>query len=203
MIAGTIHAACHKRWIYGEGYLSSVGEYFDVDLARLTRILKVIESSERPQIVLLQKHSPSGFARNACLVSSAWSTSYGALANPHWTVHRDFHYQCLFAAMAMLVDCGCERLRVGNLLCGEQWRRDAYLCLVEAVGNLRRLMRPDIEVFLEPRSHETAMVEEVDRTAGDFDMQEHRPIGINFHLLEGLNAAKIFIEPASGLTKLS
>jgi len=188
---------------YRQGYLSSVGEYFDVDLAKLTRILKVIESSDKPRIVLLQQQARDGVARNACFVSSAWSKSYGALANPYWTVHRDFHYQWLFGAMAMLVDCGCERLRVGNLLCGEQWRRDAYLCQVEAVGNIRRLMRSDIEVFLELRSHETAMVEEVDRTAGDFDMQEHRPIGINFQLLEGLNAAKLFIEPASGLTKPS
>jgi hypothetical protein len=40
------------------------------------------------------------------------------------------------------------------------------------------------------------MVEHLDRRESNFDMQDHRPVGINMYIFEGLNMRTVFVEKA-------
>lgn len=174
----------------------AIAEYFSVPSDRLKRALEILETEERPRIVLLQNTEPGANVGAATFFSSVWSKAYGNFGTPYGKVHRDFHYQCLFAAIAALVEAGCEHIRVENPMSGYPWRRDAYICLMEAFRNVQKNMNRRVSVCLEQGSCNERMVEHLDRNQPDYDMQEHRPVGICMHMFEGLNMRTVFVEKA-------
>jgi hypothetical protein len=173
-----------------------ISEYFSVPSDRLKRALESIETEEKPRIILLQNMGANANIGAATFFSSVWSKAYGNLGTPYGKVHRDFHYQCLFVAIAALVEAGCEHIRVENPMSGYRWREDAYICLMEAFRNIQKNMNRRVSVYLEQGSYNERLVERLDRNQPDFDMQEHRPVGICMHMFEGLNMRTVFIEKA-------
>lgn len=173
-----------------------IAEYFPVRSDVLERALDRLETHQHPGIILLQNTVPGARVGAVAFFSSVWSKSYAVVGTPYGKVHRDFHYQCLFAAFSALVEVGCTQIRVEHPMSEYRWRRDAYICLLEAVRNIQRYMNPAVRVHLETGSYHVRMVEELDRRESDFDMRAHRPIGINMYILEGLNMRTVFVEKA-------
>ena len=191
---GYAHAAGYPKCCSRAGS-ESFAERFSVPWDRLERALVLLEAGHRPEILLLQ-HPKTEVKVAVTFFSSVWSKAYEKVGTPYGKVHRDFHYQCLFAAMSALVEIGCTKIRVENPMSGHYWRKDAYVCLAEAVRNIQRLMNPSVFVHLEPGSYNEQMVKDVDDSQSAYNMQEHRPIGISMHLFEGLNMRTIFVERA-------
>lgn len=172
----------------------AIAEYFSLPPGRLERALQTLETEDRPQIAILQNTVPGAKVSAVAFFSSVWSQSYAKVGTPYGKVHRDFHYQCLFSAIAALVEVGCERIRVEPPMSGYLWRRDAYICLLEVVRNIQKNMNRRATVHLEPGSYDARMVESLDRERDDHDMQEHRPVGTGMHIFEGLNMRTVFVE---------
>jgi len=182
------------------GEASGIGEWLagfsNVDNQKIARALAHIESAKFPEILLLQNASPNLQPAAVTVVSSVWSTGYSALNLPWGKVHRDFHYQMFFCGIGMLVEAGCRKIQVERLMPGHAWRRDAYICLREAVSTIQRLIDPDIEFFLRKGTYQPDMIEEVDAHLESFGFHSHRPIGIHPHLFEGLNMRRVVVERA-------
>lgn len=176
--------------------LDEIATYFSVPTERLARAAALIETSERPEILLLQNPNPAAEVAAATFYSSVWSKSYAKYGNPYGVVHRNFHYQVIFCALAALAEVGCDRIRVDHPMFGCPWRRDAYVCLLEATGNLRRNMNPKVAVFLQEGMYDPRMPRKVDAEVDSLDMQDHRPVGMSPHMFEGLNMQTIFVEKA-------
>ncbi len=79
---------------------------------------------------------------------------------------------------------------------GYLWRKDAYICLLEAVENIRKHMNRDITVHLSEGSYYPKMPLKIDANMSSYNMQKHRPIGVCMHLFEGLNMRTVFVEKA-------
>jgi hypothetical protein len=158
--------------------------------------LERLETHHHPGIILLQNPLPGAKVGGVAFYSSVWSKSYAVVGTPYGKVHRDFHYQCLFAAFSALVEIGCIQIRVEHPMSEYRWRRDAYICLLEAVRNIQKYMNPTARVHLERGSYSERMVEHLDRRESNFDMQDHRPVGINMYIFEGLNMRTVFVEKA-------
>ena len=173
-----------------------IAEYFSLAPGLLGRVMDHIETDERPQVVLLQNTAPEASVGAVTFYSSVWSKSYARIGTAYGTVYRDFHYQCFFVAIAALVEVGCVQVRMENPMSEHPWRRDAYICLLEAVRNVRRNMNPKVTVHLESGTYDARMVQRLDDNELDFDLQEHRPIGVNMHIFEGLNMRTVFVESA-------
>ena len=171
-----------------------IAEYFSLAPGLLGRVMDHIETDERPQVVLLQNTAPEASVGAVTFYSSVWSKSYARVGAAYGAVHRDFHYQCLFVAIAALVEVGCVRVRIENPMSEHPWRRDAYICLLEAVRNVRSNMNPKMTVHLESGTYDARMVQQLDDNELDFDLQEHRPIGVSMHIFEGLNMRTVFVE---------
>ena len=175
---------------------AEIAMHFSVAPERLIRALERLEKDERPGVIYLQNPSQGTRVAAVSFLSSTWSNSYEKVGNPHGRVHRDFHYQCMFSAIAPLVEAGCQLIRVENPTSGRPWRRDAYICLMEAVRNIQKNMHTRASVHLEPGTYDQRMVDELDRRQPDFGMQEHRPVGTCMSIFEGLNMRTIFVEGA-------
>lgn len=192
---GHSYAAGHRHG----GFRSNVGEiaeYFSIRLDVLERALDRLETYEHPGLILLQNTLPEAKIGAVSFVSSVWSKAYTKLGTPYGKVHRDFHYQCLFSAFSALAEVGCTRIQVEHPMSGYRWRRDSYICLMEAVRNIQKHMNPAVRVHLETGTYNERMVEEIDRHQLDFDMQDHRPVGINPYIWDGLNMRTVFVEKA-------
>jgi len=185
--AGDRHGRVHH-------YADEIAENFSVQPDRLKRALVTLESEDRPRIVIVQNPEPRAKVGAVTFFSSVWSKSYGNVGTPYGKVHRDYHYQCLFSAIVALVEVGCERIRVQNPMSGYLWRRDAYICLMEAFRNVQKNMNRRVSVHGEPGSYNERMVEHLNLHQPDFNMQEHRPIGTHMHIFEGLNMRTVFVE---------
>ena len=129
--------------------VSAIAEYFSVSPDRLERVLTNLETGDQPQIAILQNTAPGAKVAAVAFFSSVWSRSYANVGTPYGKVHRDFHYQCLFSAIAALVEVGCESIRVEPPMSGHLWRRDAYICLLEVVRNIQKNMNRRAMVHLE------------------------------------------------------
>ena len=175
---------------------AEIALHFSVAPECLSRALKRLEKDERPGVVYLQNPSPGTRVSAVSFFSSTWSNAYANVGTPYGKVHRDFHYQCMFSAIAPLVETGCQRIRVENPSSGRPWRRDAYICLMEAVRNIQKSIHTRASVHLEPGTYDQRMVDELDRRQPDFDLQEHRPVGTCMSIFEGLNMRTIFVEVA-------
>ncbi len=173
-----------------------IARYFSVQEEKVARALTMIETAERPEILLLQNPTPDAAVGGVVLFSSVWSTAYARFGTPFGRVHRDFHYQTMFAALAALAEAGCERMRIDNPLSGRLWRRDAYICLQEATQNLRTHKVPQLTVSLREDEFSPAMRRKVDAGIAAFDLQRHRPVGISPHVFEGMNMRTVFVEKA-------
>ena len=173
---------------------AEIADHFAVQPARLARAFRVLETSEQPEILLLQCPIPKPGVSAGVFFSSVWSTAYENFGNPYGRVHRDFHYQCLFCALATLVEVGCDRITVVNPMAGFPWRRDAYVCLMEATHNIQRNMNTDVVFNLQIGTYDPGMVKNVDANIADYGFQQHRPVGIHLYLLEGLNMRRVFVE---------
>jgi hypothetical protein len=173
-----------------------IARYFSASEEKVRRALAMIETAARPEILLLQNPAPNAKVGAVVLFSSVWSTAYVRFGTPFGRVHRDFHYQTMFAALAALVEAGCERMRIDNPLSGRLWRRDAYICLQDATQNLRTLRVPRLTVSLREDDFAPAMQMKVDAGIATFDLQNHRPVGISPHVFEGMNMRTVFVEKA-------
>lgn len=181
------------------GVRSNVGEiaeYFSIRLDVLERALNRLETYENPGIILLQNTLPGAKIGAVSFFSSVWSRAYAGVGTPYGKVHRDFHYQCLFAAFSALVEVGCTRLQVEHPMSGYRWRRDSYICLMEAVRNIQKYMNSTVRVYLENGTYHERMVQQIDLHQPDFDMQDHRPVGVNPYIWDGLNMRTVFVEKA-------
>ena len=184
----------------GEIYFqaSQVAQYFSVPFGSLAKILQFVETAAEPNIVLVQhcEESEDCNLRAITFFPSVWSTAYARFGTPYGKVHRDYHYQCLFLAISTLVEVGCTRNRIGSPMPGYLWRRDAYVCLLEANRNIQKNMNLRAQVNLEPGSYYAPMVDLMDRRRDEFDMQEHRPVGVHMHIVDGFNIRRVFVETA-------
>lgn len=194
MIGHVDAAGCRNGHVRSDA--GAIAAYFSVSSGRLERALKSVETEDRPQVVILQNTEPGAKVAAVVFFSSVWSQSYAKVGTPYGKVHRDFHYQCLFSAIAALVEVGCERIRVEPPMSGYLWRRDAYICLLEVVRNIQKNMNRRATVYLAQGSYHAQMVENLDRDRDDHDMQEHRPVGTGMHIVEGLNMRTVYIEDA-------
>jgi len=175
---------------------AAIAGNFSVRPDRLRRALETLETQDRPQIVILQNTEHGAKVAAVGFFSSVWSKSYAKVGTSYGKVRRDFHYQCLLAAISALVEIGCERIRVESSMSCHPWRRDAYICLLEVVRNIQKNMSRCATVHLELGSYEARMVESLDRERYDYDMQDHRPVGTGMRIFEGLNIRTVFVENA-------
>jgi hypothetical protein len=194
MVIGYAHAAGTANGVRCD--LAEIADYFHVLPDRLERAVAVIESSDRPEVLLLQNPDGAAKVSAATIFSSAWSKSYEKFGNPYGKTHRDFHYQVMFCAMAALAEVGCNKLRIDHPMHGNPWSRDAYVCLLEATSNLRRHLNSKVAVFLQEGTYDSRMPQTVDAYMASFDMQDHRPVGISPHMFEGINMRTVFVERA-------
>jgi hypothetical protein len=192
-MVGNVHPAGMKRAPYNEDYVTSVAMYFGTDADKVRRVLGYLEHSDEPETVLLQNPDAEGEAKAACFMSSAWSRSYQRLGCPREQIHRDFHYQCLFAAIEVLAAVGCSVIRIENPMSGYKWQRDAFICLHEAWGNIRKLINPDLRIYLPEGSFDQAMADDVTANLDKFGSEEHRPIALHLYVSDGLNMRRIFL----------
>lgn len=180
-----------------------IADYFAIDRFRLSVLLKDLETGPRPQLLLLQNPASAGAVRAAIFMSSVWSQSYRKLADPFSTVYRDFHYQCFFSGMHTLSEVGCTHIRVENPLTGYVWQKDAYICLLEARHNIKRHVNPAISIALWEGACNEA-IGNIDKLCAEHVFEDHRPIGINPRVQDGLNIQTIFVESrAGGVAKTS
>lgn len=175
----------------------TIARYFGLPEDRFVRAAGLIESADRPEILLLQNPNPEAKVGGAVLYPSVWSKAYFRFGNPYGRVHRDFHYQVMFSALAALAEAGCDRMRFDNPMPGRPWRRDAYVCLLEATRNIRANMGGKISVWLREDEHDPTMPREVDAGMAQYDLQKHRPVGISPHIREGMNMRTVFVETAA------
>lgn len=193
---GVAHPAGTKDGLRRD--IDSIARYFSIPEEKIIRVATEIEESERPQIVLLQRADREGRIFAAALYSSVWSKSYGRVGHAYGKVHRDFHYQVLFSALTALIEVGCEKLRIENPMSGYPWREDAYVCLLEATGNLRAHFGRRVSVFLEEGGYDPRLPLRVEANVAKYRFEAHRPIGIHLHIVDGLNVRDVFVERIQG-----
>lgn len=174
----------------------NIAQYFGMPEDRVVRAAGMMESADRPEILLLQNPDPEAKVGAAVLYPSVWSKAYSRFGNPYGRVNRDFHYQVMFSALAALAEVGCNRMRFDNPMPGRPWRRAAYVCLLEATRNIRAHLGGEISVWLREDEYDPAMPREVDAGMAQYDLQEHRPVGISPHIHEGINMRTVFVERA-------
>lgn len=174
----------------------TIARYYGIPEDRVVRAAGLIESADRPEILLIQNPNLEAKVGAAVLYSSVWSKAYSRFGNPYGRVHRDFHYQVMFSALAALAEVGCKRMRFDNPMPGRPWRRDAYVCLLEATRNIRTHLGGEISVWLREEEYDPAMPREVDVGMAQYDLQAHRPVGISPHIHEGMNMRTVFVERA-------
>lgn len=197
MMLGQAHAAGFRGGPRNDG--ETIARYFDIPEGRVVRAIGLIESSDRPEILLLQNPNSEAKVGAAVLYPSVWSKAYSHFGNPYGRVHRDFHYQVMFSALAALAEVGCKRIRIENPMPGHPWRRDAYVCLLEATRNIRAHLGGDISVWLREGEYDPGMPREVDAGMAQYNLQQHRPIGISLHIHDGMNMRTVFVERAEKL----
>lgn len=177
--------------------IETIAGYFSVPVGKLARAAALIELADNPEILLLQNPNRDAKVGAAVLYSSVWSRSYSRVGTPYGMVHRDFHYQVMFSALAALAEVGCDRMRIDNPMPGSPWRTDAYICLLEATRNIKANMGLGVSVWLREWEYDPAMTKMVDEDITRFDIQEHRPVGVSPHIVEGLNMRTVFVEKAN------
>ena len=189
---GNAHAAGRRT---GCVNADATADYFHVPRERLDRALRLLETSDRPEILLLQNPDPDANVSAATFFSSIWSNAYAKVGTPYGKVHRDFHYQLMFSALAALAETGCTRIQIANPMSGYLWRRDAYVCLLEATESVKKHLAK-VAIHLEKDSYAPQMPKDIDDHMARYDLQEHRPVGIGMHIFEGLNMRTVFVEKA-------
>lgn len=169
---------------------------FPYPQATLARALAYAETAERPQVLLLRRPAPEREAAAMTFFSSGWSKSYAALANPFGRTHRDFHYQVFFVALQTLAAAGCTRIRVDSPMRDRTWRWDAYVCLLEAVKNVRAHVGK-VDVFLGEGTYDPRLPKAIEARVAEYHLQPHRPVGIHPGVFEGLPMTTVFVETAT------
>lgn len=177
--------------------IETIARYFSVPADKLARVAALTDSADGPEILLLQNPNLDAKIGAAVLYSSVWSRSYSRFGTPYGMVHRDFHYQVMFTALAALAEVGCDRMRIDSPMPGHPWRTDAYICLLEATKNIRANMGQGLSVWLQEGEYDPAMTKKVDEGIARLALQEHRPVGISPHIFEGLNMRTVFVEKAA------
>lgn len=177
--------------------IGTIAQYFSVPAEKLSRLAAELENSEHPGILLLQNTDCKAPVAAAVLFTSTWSKSYLRFGIPYGKVYRDFYYQVMFSALANLAETGCDKLHIDNPLLGKPWREDAYVCLLEASKSIQSNFSGRPAVFLQEGTYDPRMPKRVESEAARYDLQIHRPIGIQPHIREGLNMRDVFIESAS------
>ncbi len=180
----------------------TIAGYFRMPEEKVVRAVALIEAIDRPEILLLQNPDPEAKVSAAVIYPSVWSKAYSLFGNPYGRVHRDYHYQVMFSALAALAEVGCNRMQVENPMPGHAWRKDAYVCLLEVTRNIRAHMGGGISVWLREHEYVPTMPNEVDTARAKFNLQDHRPVGISPHIHNGMNMRTVFVErPEDALRK--
>jgi hypothetical protein len=196
VIEGRIHPAGMKGAQFSDEYISLIARHFSIDAEKLGRVLLHLENCDKPEVAMLQNPSPNAEVQAACFVSSVWSRSYKLEPISRDEIHRDFHYQCLFTAMRFLAEVGSSMIRVENLMTNCMWRRDSYICLIEAWRNVRKYVNPDLGIYLLDNSFDHSMIRSVTSQCG---LNDHRPIAMCPYVMDGLNMCRIFLRTPKGL----
>lgn len=194
MMLGYAHAAGFREGPRNDA--GTIARYYGMPKDRVVRAVGLIESADRPVILLLQNLNLEAKVGAAVLYPSVWSKAYSRFGNPYGRVHRDFHYQVMFCALAALAEVGCKQIRFDTPMPGRPWRRDAYICLLEATRNITAHMCGEISVWLRESEHDPVMPREVDADMAQYDLQTHRPVGISPYIHEGMNMRTVFVERA-------
>jgi hypothetical protein len=202
VIEGRIHPAGMKGAQFSDEYISSIARHFSIDGEKLGRVLFHLENCDKPEIAMVQNPSPNAEVQAACFVSSVWSRSYKLEPISRDEIHRDFHYQCLFTAMRLLAEVGCNMIRVENLMTNCMWKRDAYICLIEAWRNIRKYVNPAVSISLQDCAYDSAMVEGVNCSFNPEGLNDHRPIAMCPYVMEGLNMSRIFLRTQNALVSV-
>ncbi len=183
----------------------AAAKYYDVPLERVRTLIEQIESSDHPEIFLLQKTPVEGEVSAVCFVSSVWSHSYQS-RRPIWVhhhnkvtkraarVYRDFYYQCLFSSMQLLCSIGCDTIRVRNLMSGYKWSWDEIVCLYQAQQSIFNQVKSDMVIGLFEDEYETKEVEKAEEYFRKISPIDHRPIAIHLYVQDATNIARIFVE---------
>ncbi len=195
MRLGFIHFAGNKYGFRPAEIVEPAANNFGLDPLVLSRLHEYLELEDHPTILLLQAKTSDQEVSAACFVSSVWSHSYQKLANPYGKVHRDYYYQVLFSAVAALVEVGCEVIRIENPMTGYAWKRDAYVCLVEATNNIKKLLNPDIKFYLQDGTFSNEMVMKInsDIEGRKLIMNNHEPVPLTMFMEFGLNFRKVWV----------
>ncbi len=176
--------------------IDAFAERYSVPVDLLIRATNFIETAEHPEILLIQRPYQETKASAIALFSSVWSHAYGKVGMPFGQVHRDYHYIVQFATISILAEVGCDQIRVENPMSGYVWRKEAYICLVEALENVRKHIAK-VVVHLEKETYDPRLIKDIDDHADQYDLQEHRAIHIVPHLFEGFNMCTVYINKPS------
>ncbi len=205
---GKICAASRNDAPLGEDDILSVGQHFHIAPEKLREILVQLETSEHPEIALLQNFDNALEIKAVCFVSSAWSHSYRRMSHvwshshaksgtPFVRIYRDYYYQCYFVAMDLLCSVGCEKMQVESLVSGYKWEWDSLVCLLGVQHNLRKLINPRATLLLWSGHYAQETVDEATATFTkvifERDLPEHRPIAVSPYTSNGVNLCRIFL----------
>jgi hypothetical protein len=191
---GMLHPAGEKWKKVRTDYVQ-IAEYFEIEPAKLKRLLTYLENAERPELLLLQARNAEATIHAAVIMSSVWSRSYRKLRKPDdYQIHRDYYYQCLFSGMLFLTEAGCDAFQIENPKTGYKWQWDGFICVCEAWFNIRRHVNPVIRVAFKGGSYEESLWQRVEELAKTHAFEEHRPIGTSPHVEDGLNMRTIFVD---------
>lgn len=89
---GTAYVAGYKYGPIREDY-RNIAEYFSVTSGHLAKGLELLETGERPEILMVQNPNREDKIGAAVFYPSVWSKAYTKVGTPYGKVHRDYHYQ--------------------------------------------------------------------------------------------------------------
>lgn len=173
-------------------HVGQFASYFGIDKTATYYACRDLETLPYPQIVILQNEDSDGEISAACFVSSTTSRSYRRLASPNGRIHRDFHYQCFFTALNLLIEVGCTHIRLKSLRPDEKWLQDSYVCFMEARRNLIARWQKDIRFEIELFDGDRERLGFISENIEEFQLNFHRAIYSNLEITHGLNVTTIY-----------
>ena len=89
--------------------IESIARCFSLPTERLARTTTLIESAERPEVLLLQNLDRDAKVGAVTLFSSVWSKSYAKVGTAYGAVHRDFHSSEISCVDLVMLRCTLTR----------------------------------------------------------------------------------------------
>lgn len=173
-------------------HVAQFSTYFGIYPASLRYIYRELESLPYPRIVLLQNPKRDADISAACFVSSTLSKSYLRLGSPNGRVHRDFHYQCFYTAMNLLIEVNCSQIRTKSLRPDGAWLKDSYICLLEARRNLMTRWQKSLVIETQIADEDRACFSFMSSNIESFEFEKHRHIYASPSISHGLNVITVY-----------